>query len=85
MAYLAENYRSSCVLRLIFIISKPIPVHTNSRMRTMSATKIPADAVIPSPPADMRNPPSRPPNCKGMKNSRLANKLVNASMRIHCR
>ena len=65
--------------------NRPIPVHTSSLMRTMSATKIPALALIPNDVVDMRNPPSRPPSCNGMKNSRLAKSDVKASTKIQLR
>ena len=58
-------------------------VHINSRILTMSATKMPALADIPSPFTDMMKPPSRPPSCSGMKNSMLANSDVNANIRMH--
>ena len=45
---------------------------------------MPVDAVMPSPAADIKNPPSRPPSCSGMKNSILANSEVKANMRMHC-
>lgn len=64
--------------------SKPMPVHTSSRRRTMRATKMPVEAVMPSAAADIKNPPSRPPSCSGMKNNILANSEVKASMRMHC-
>ena len=54
-------------------------------MRTMRATKIPALVVNPKPETDIRKPPSRPPNCKGMKKSRLANNVVNDMMRMQFR
>ena len=60
----------------------PIPVHSSSRSRTMRATKMPAEVLMPKAVVDIRKPPSRPPNCKGMKKSRLAKRLVNARMRM---
>ena len=68
-----------------FMSNIPIAVQNSSRSRTMSATNIPAEEVSASPEADIMKPPSRPPICSGMKNSRLANRLVNASIRTHCR
>ena len=67
----------------ILIKSKPIPVQISSRNRTIRATKIPVEAVMPSPLTDMRNPPSRPPNCRGIKNSILAISEVKAKIRMH--
>ena len=64
--------------------SRPMPVHTSSRRRTMRATKMPVDAVMPSAAADIKNPPSRPPSCSGMKNSILANSEVKANISMHC-
>ncbi len=53
-------------------------------MRTMSATKIPELEAIPKPEVDIRKPPSRPPSCRGMKKSKLANRLVKANINMHC-
>ena len=52
-------------------------------MRTIKATKIPALADRANPAVDIIKPPSRPPNCNGMKNSRLANRLVKANIKTH--
>ena len=64
------------------ISSKPIAVQISSRIRTSRATKMPASSVSPKPFIDIRKPPSRPPNCSGMKKSILAKREVNARMRI---
>ena len=60
--------------------NRPIAVQISSLTRTISATKMPALVVRESPLADIRNPPSRPPNCRGMKKSILANNDVKARM-----
>lgn len=64
------------------ISSKPTAVQISSRIRTSRATKIPALVVSPKPVIDIRKPPSRPPNCRGMKKSILANREVKARMRM---
>ena len=60
-------------------------VQMSSRMRTMRATKMPALDGRPSPVVDMRNPPSRPPSCRGMKKSMLAKRVVKATIKIQLR
>ena len=57
-------------------------VHISSRMRTSSATSMAASVLMASPLTDMRNPPSRPPSCSGMKKSMLAKRVVKARMRM---
>lgn len=64
------------------ISNKPIAVQISSRIRTSRATKMPASSVSPKPLTDIRKPPSRPPNCRGMKKSILAKREVNARMRM---
>ena len=64
------------------ISSKPIAIQISSRIRTSRATKIPALSESPKPFTDIRKPPSRPPNCRGMKKSILAKREVKARMRI---
>ena len=44
-----------CYFFSIFISNKPIAVQINSRMRTISATKIPALAVSPNSVIDIKN------------------------------
>ena len=72
-----------CYFFSTFISNKPIAVQINSRMRTISATKIPALAVSPNSVIDIKKPPSRPPSCKGIKNNKLANSVVKAIIKIH--
>lgn len=51
-------------------------VQISSLILTIRATNIPAPAVSPTPVVDIRNPPSRPPSCNGMKKSKLAKRVV---------
>lgn len=60
--------------------NSPIAVQISSLKRTIRATKMPALAVSANPLADIRKPPSRPPNCRGMKKSMLAKSDVKARM-----
>lgn len=64
--------------RSILISNRPIAVQISSRNRTSNATKIPALVVRPKAETDIMNPPSRPPSCRGIKKSILANNVVNA-------
>ena len=57
----------------------------SSLILTISATKMPAPADRVRPLAERRNPPSRPPSCRGMKKSMLASREVNARMRMQSR
>lgn len=75
-------YYSPYLLFDILIRSKPIAVQISSLTRTIRATKIPALVVKPNPDIDIRNPPSRPPSCKGIKNKIFANNVVKEIIRI---
>ena len=67
----------------IFMRSNPIAVQISSLNLIISATNIPLLAVIARLEADIMKPPSLPPSCNGMKNSRLANSDVKASIMTH--
>ena len=60
--------------------NSPIAVQISSLKRTIRATKMPALAVSANPLADIRKPPSRPPNYRSMKKSMLAKSDVKARM-----
>ena len=62
--------------------NSPIAVQISSLRRTIRATKMPALDVSANPLADIKKPPSRPPNCSGRKKSILANNEVKARMRM---
>ena len=46
---------------------------------------MPPLALMPNDVVDIKNPPSRPPSCSGMKNNKLANSEVKANMNMQSR
>ena len=73
------------VFHFSFISRMPMTIQMISRTRQMILTKMPRAAERPRAAIESTKPPSWTPRCMGRKPMRLANSVVNDTMRMECR